>query len=73
MDVSIIIPLYNEEQNVALCCEAVRESLSATGLSYEIVLVDDGSKDGTFTAGAAIAQGDSHVRLIRLRRNFSIW
>lgn len=70
MDLSIIVPLYNEEQNVAPCCEAVRESLSATALSYEIVLVDDGSKDGTFAAAAAIAEADPHVRVVKFRRNF---
>ncbi len=68
-DVSIVVPLYNEQDNVARLCAATHEALAQMPRSYELVLVDDGSRDGTVAAAAAIARGDSRVRLVVLARN----
>ena len=55
---SVIAPLYNEEDNVRPLYEAVTSALDPTGLDYEMVLVDDGSKDTTLTKAIEIAQAD---------------
>ena len=68
-DVSIVVPLYNEQDNVARVCAATHEALARMRRSYEIVLVDDGSSDGTYAAAAAIARVDPRVRFIVLARN----
>ncbi len=69
-DLSIVVPVYNEEENVALLCEALHASLSALPQSYEAILVDDGSKDDTWPRLKAQAAKYPHFRLIRFRRNF---
>lgn len=70
MDVSVVVPVYNEEESVELLCERLHTSLSALGRSYEIVLVDDGSSDRTWLLLKACAENYPHFRLIRFRRNF---
>jgi glycosyltransferase involved in cell wall biosynthesis len=68
-EVSIIVPLYNEQENVARLCTATHEALARMRRSYELVLVDDGSSDATVNAAAAIARSDARVRLVVLSRN----
>ncbi|HUO67314.1 MAG TPA: glycosyltransferase, partial [Gammaproteobacteria bacterium] len=48
MDLSVIVPVYNEQDNVGRLCSAIAKALRSSGLSYEVLLVDDGSKDETF-------------------------
>jgi glycosyltransferase involved in cell wall biosynthesis len=67
---SIIIPVYNEEENIPLLHANIDRVMSTQDFSYEIVYVDDGSTDGTFPRLRQIAPRDSHVRVVRLRRNF---
>jgi glycosyltransferase involved in cell wall biosynthesis len=67
-DVSVVVPVFNEEQSVETLCRQLHESLSRLGRSYEIVLVDDGSTDGTWEKLRRV--GIPHLRLIQLRRNF---
>ena len=66
---SIVIPAYNEEPNVEACYRELVTVLPDLGHSFEIIFVDDGSTDGTFTALATVAGKDPRVRVIRLRRN----
>jgi glycosyltransferase involved in cell wall biosynthesis len=68
-EVSIVVPLYNEQDNVARLVAATHEALVSMARSYEVVLVDDGSRDGTSAAAAAIARSDPQVRLVVLARN----
>jgi glycosyltransferase involved in cell wall biosynthesis len=68
-EVSIIVPLYNEQDNVARLCAVTHTALARMRRTYEIVLVDDGSSDGTCDAAAAIARSDPRVRLVVLARN----
>jgi glycosyltransferase involved in cell wall biosynthesis len=71
LDLSVVIPLYNEEPNVApLHAElsAILKSLAA--VSHEILLIDDGSTDGTFEVLRRIQSIDPHVRVVRFARNF---
>jgi glycosyltransferase involved in cell wall biosynthesis len=69
-ELSIIVPLYNEEDNVLPLHAAVSDALAAFPRSYELVLVDDGSRDCTFARAAAIVAEDARVRVVGLRRNF---
>lgn len=62
--------MYNEETNIRPFVEAVSAVLDGAGLDYEIVLVDDGSKDGTWRAITAEAQARPRVRGLSLSRNF---
>lgn len=70
VDVSVIAPVYNEEENVDALCLALHTSLEKLDRSYEVVLVDDGSKDTTWEKLRANADRYPHLRVIRLRRNF---
>lgn len=69
IEVSIVVPLYNEQDNVARLCAATHDALKEMRRTYELVLVDDGSRDGTCAAAAEIARSDPRVRLVVLARN----
>ena len=69
--VSVIVPVYNEEENVPLLHESISNVLvTQTTYSYEIIYVDDGSSDGTYPQLRLLAEKDSNVTVVRLRRNF---
>jgi len=70
VDVSVIAPVYNEEESVDALCEALHASLGKLERSYEVVLVDDGSKDTTWEKLCANADRYPYIRVVRLRRNF---
>ncbi len=65
---SVVAPMYNEEATAAAFCERVFAALE--GLPLELVLVDDGSSDGTAKIVDDMAASDSRVRVVRLSRNF---
>lgn len=69
---SIIVPLYNEEENVGPMYEAIRQAASGLAGRIEIVFVDDGSRDRTFEVASALPrdQGNVHLRLVKFRRNY---
>ena len=68
-EVSIVVPLYNEEENVGPLCDAIRDALRMWSYEYEVVLVDDGSSDRTVERARAEAGRDARVRVLRLSRN----
>ncbi|MEM1061611.1 MAG: glycosyltransferase family 2 protein [Planctomycetota bacterium] len=70
MDVSVVIPVYNEVDNVAPLHAALDGVLSGLGKPYEILFVDDGSTDGTSKKLADLAGVDPHVKVVRFRGNF---
>ena len=70
MDVSIVIPVYNEEENVAPLVQRLREALDPQPFSHEVILVDDGSRDDTWRRLVAAAGALPGFVLLRLRRNF---
>ncbi|NCD33561.1 MAG: glycosyltransferase [Spartobacteria bacterium] len=70
MDVSIVAPVYNEEECVGLLCDRLNNCLSIMNFSYEIILIDDGSKDRSWELMKEKALTIPHLKLIRLRRNF---
>ena len=69
MDVSVVVPLYNERDNLAPLHRELDAVLRGLGGSWEILFVDDGSSDGSLEVLRAIRQGDDHVRVLRLARN----
>jgi glycosyltransferase involved in cell wall biosynthesis len=69
-DISVVIPVYNEEPNLAVLHRELTDTLCRWGRSYEILLVDDGSRDRSFEILAGIQRADPRVRVIQFRRNF---
>ncbi len=70
MDLSVVIPLYNEEESVHLLLERVFEALSKLSIDWEVIVVDDGSRDGSFAALQEAAAHEPRLRVVRFRRNF---
>ena len=70
IDLSVVIPLYNEENNVEKLHERIRESLQELQINYEVIFVNDGSKDKTMPLVLKLAQSDPQLRFIDLSRNF---
>jgi glycosyltransferase involved in cell wall biosynthesis len=68
--ISVVIPAYREALGIVASIDAVERVLVAENLAYEIIVVDDGSPDGTFARIQEIAVRNAHVRGIRLSRNF---
>ena len=68
--ISIVIPVLNEEQNLAPLHREIDEVLRTTGLQAEMIIVDDGSKDGSWNEVTQLARRDPRVLGIRFRRNF---
>jgi len=67
---SIVIPFYNEQENIPPLYMKLTEVMDAIGEPFELVFVDDGSKDNSFKVLSEIYEHDRRVNLIRLRRNF---
>jgi glycosyltransferase involved in cell wall biosynthesis len=68
--VSVVVPLYNERDNVQELHAQLTAALEPMGLPYELILVDDGSTDGTTERLVGLEEIDDRVRVLRLRRNF---
>jgi glycosyltransferase involved in cell wall biosynthesis len=68
--ISIIAPMHDEEENVRPFLQAIRDTLEAAKLSFEVILVDDGSRDGTYRIIAEEAARDCRVKGLSFRRNF---
>ncbi len=71
MDVSVVIPLYNEEESLKELHKQLRETLGRINVRYELIFVDDGSTDRSFQVLRDIKRFDhNHVKVVRFRRNF---
>jgi len=70
MDLSVIIPAYNEADNLAVLCQEINDVLRSFEGTSEVLVVDDGSTDGTFALLERLHQEDPSLRIIRLSRNF---
>jgi glycosyltransferase involved in cell wall biosynthesis len=68
-DLSIVIPVYNEEESLPLLWPEIREALGPTGLTYEVIFVDDGSRDRSAEIIRAFRDEDPRARLVRLKAN----
>src|SRR5512142_1236820 len=71
MNLSLLIPVYNEEQNLGLLFEAICTALAPLRKTWEAIFVDDGSADGSLdTLRRLVADDPEHVRVVVFRRNF---
>jgi len=69
-DVSIVVPIYNEQENVSLLIDEIRTAMERDTRSWELLFVDDGSMDGTTELLKAAAREDERIRVVCFRRNF---
>lgn len=70
MKLSIIIPIFNEEDNLVELLEKISKVLSTLGLSYEIIAINDGSTDGSIGVLSDFAKNDNKLKIIDFRTNF---
>jgi glycosyltransferase involved in cell wall biosynthesis len=68
--VSIVIPLYNEEESIPHLYGAIKEVMDGTGRAYEIIFVDDGSRDKSFALLSELQKSDKRIVVVGFRRNF---
>ena len=69
-NLSVVIPIKDERDNLRPLDARLRQALEPLGLNYEVILVDDGSVDGSFEVLRELAERDARVKVVRLRRNF---
>jgi glycosyltransferase involved in cell wall biosynthesis len=69
-DLSIIIPIHNEEGNIIPLCQKLSKQLQQIQRSYEIIIVDDGSTDSTFEKISQLNKQDPRIKIIKFRKNF---
>lgn len=69
-ELSIVVPLFNEEESVRPLHSSIVRALEPLAAAFEVILVDDGSRDGTFAAAEEEARGDPRVRVVKFRRNY---
>ncbi len=70
MNLSVIIPVYNEQENLPLLYEALLKALEPLSVAWDVILVDDGSRDGSLNVLEQLAAKDQRLRVVSLRRNF---
>lgn len=70
VELSVVIPAYNEEESVELCYWEITDALESLGINYEIIFVDDGSTDLTFKKLYDLSKNDEKLKVIKLRKNF---
>ncbi|MFQ5583414.1 MAG: glycosyltransferase family 2 protein, partial [Calditrichia bacterium] len=70
VELSVIVPLFNEEESITPLFEAIHSVLKELHLSYEIIFVDDGSSDRTFEIAETLAKEHPELRAIKFRRNY---
>src|SRR5687768_17262070 len=68
--ISIVVPVYNEKDSLAVLHEEIRASMAKIGMQFEVIFVDDGSRDGSWEIITELAQQHPSVRGLRFRRNF---
>ncbi len=69
-DITVVVPLYNEEESLPELVEWIERVMHEHGFTYEIILVDDGSSDGSWRVIRRLSANDAHIRAIRFRRNY---
>ena len=69
-NLSIIVPMYNEQESVTPLYRAIVNAVAPLGRPFEMVFVDDGSKDNTVEVATQLARGDARLRIVKFRRNY---
>ncbi|MDP8218996.1 MAG: glycosyltransferase family 2 protein [Candidatus Theseobacter exili] len=71
IDLSIVVPVFNEKENIRDLCHGISEAMiKLSGKTYEIIIVDDGSTDGTYEVLKELKYQNAHLKVIKFRRNF---
>jgi glycosyltransferase involved in cell wall biosynthesis len=70
VDITIVVPVLNEEESLPFLHQRLTEALTESGYSYEIIITDDGSTDGSFAILRELQAQDAHLRVVRFRRNY---
>src|SRR5919202_177327 len=70
MDLSVVIPLLDEEESLPELCEWIKKVCSQHGFTYEIILVDDGSTDNSWRVIENLSAADNRIKGIRFQRNY---
>lgn len=70
MDISVVIPLYNEEESLPELKSWIDKVMNANGFSYEVIFVDDGSRDGSWRVIEHLKETTNNVKAIKFRRNY---
>lgn len=70
MDLSIVVPLFNEEESLPELCAWIRKVCDAHNYSYEVILVDDGSTDDSWKVIEGLRNGDANIKGIKFQRNY---
>ncbi len=70
MNISIVVPLFNEEESLPELCDWINRVLTSNKLTYEVILVDDGSNDGSWEQIEALKERYPQVRGVKFRRNY---
>lgn len=69
-EISIVIPVFQEEENIELLTKELQEVMKEVSENYEIIFIDDGSKDGTFDVLSRMRKNDSRIKVLRFRKNY---
>ena len=70
LGVSVVIPVFDEEENITVLVERVDDVMARHGVPWETIVVDDGSRDGTLAKLRALRGGHPRLRVVRMRRNY---
>ncbi len=70
MDLTVVVPLFNESESLPELCSRIAKVMEGEGLSYEVLLVDDGSTDGSWQCIKSIQEDNPNIHGIRFRRNY---
>ena len=70
MDVSIVVPLYNEDESLPELCAWIERVVTANNLSYEVILIDDGSIDESWNVIEKLSAANPHIKGIKFQRNY---
>jgi len=70
IQISVVVPLYNEEESLPELCEWIRRVMVQNGFTYEVILVDDGSSDNSWQVVKSLTEGNKAIKGIKFRRNY---
>src|SRR5690606_14836960 len=70
VDISIVVPVYNEEESLPELAEWIGRVMSENGYSYELIFINDGSTDSSWEVIRKLARGNGHIRAVGFTRNY---